>query len=531
MSNTSLVSILALLLTPPLAILLMSLIGRPERAALYMVWGFVFFGPCSCFIKLPMMPYMSKDNIAYISVLLAAGIMAPEYIKRGRPGSWPGSMVFVSVFGAILTALSNPDMLVYSGYAATVVIPGLNFKDGAYMGMTNLFNAFIPFLVGFAFVRDAKTMRFMARLLMSMLAIYAVLMLLEIRLSPQLHLWVYGHKAHNDFSQTMRWGGYRPMVFMRHGLAVALVVYNCGLAIIGLSRSGEKPMLFGRALHFSWKQMIAAAAFCLFITKSTAAIIYGVAFFPIALKGKAVFVLRVALVLAVMALSYPVARSYDWVPTRDLVDFMEETLGDERAQSMKYRFGNEDQLMVKVRERLYFGWGEYGRQFFYRYDGRQATIPDGFWIIVLGSRGLFGYTPAFLILLYPVFMAQRRYKYVRKTGDLNLLACLTLAQATSVADLIPNGLFNTYPYFLSGALCALWMVLGDPKNRHTEEDPDDADEQDPEGGAMVPTPGAPPQPGGAPWPGYPYYPPPGPGAGPQPGAPPPPPGWPPQGHQ
>jgi len=509
----------------------MSLLDKPERAAVYVVWCFVFFGPIGSYIKLPMMPHLSKLNIAYVSVLVAAVIMAPDYVKRGRPGSWPGSLVFVSAFGAMLTALSNPDMLVYSGYAATVVIPGLNVIDGAYMGITNLFNAFAPFLVGFVFVRDAKTMRFMARLLMSLLAIYAVLMLVEIRLSPQLHTWIYGHSAHSDFSQTRRWGGYRPMVFMRHGLAVALLVYNCGLVVIGLSRSGEKPMLFGRVLHFSWGKVVAAACFCLFITKSTAAIIYGIALFPIALKGKPRTTLRVAGVLAVLALTYPVARSYDLVPTDDLVQFMADTFGWDRAQSMQYRFGNEDQLMVKVRERLYFGWGEYGRQFFYGFDGRQATIPDGFWIIVLGSRGLFGYAPAFLILLYPIFMAQRRHKYVRNSGDLNLLACLTLAQATSVADLIPNGLFDTYPYFLSGALCALWMVLGDPKKRHMADEPDEADEQGPEGGAMVPAPGVPPHPGAPPWPGYPYYPPPGPGAGPHPGAPPPPPGWPPQGPQ
>ena len=50
--------------------------------------------------------------------------------------------------------------------------------------------------------------------------IYAPLCLLELRLSPQLHRWVYGYHQH-DFVQTMRDGGYRPMVFMEHGLMVS----------------------------------------------------------------------------------------------------------------------------------------------------------------------------------------------------------------------------------------------------------------------------------------------------------------------
>lgn len=548
LSNTGIVSLLGLLLLPPLSILLMSLLGKPERVALYIVWGNVLFGPVGSSLKFPMMPYISKDNIAYISVLIASVIMARGHLKKGRPGSWPGSMLFIVAFGAILTAVSNADMLVFKGYAATVVIPGLNIKDGAYMAITNMFSAYFPFLVGFTFVRDAKTMRFMARLLMSILAIMAVLMLIELKMSPQLHHWVYGYAAHAGFGQTRRWGGWRPMLFMRHGLAVSLLVYNCGMATIGMSRTGERPMLFGRVLEFKWKYLLWVCFVLLILTKSTASIIYGVLFYPLAAKAKPVWVLRVAMVLAMMALLYPVARSYELVPTQAIIDGIEDSLGEERAQSMKFRFGNEDLLMNKARDRLTFGWGQYGRQFLYRYDGKQATVPDGYWIIVVGARGLFGFIPAFLILLYPVFMGLNRYRFVKNKGDLALLSSMTLAQATCVADLIPNGLLNTYPYFIAGALCALWSVLGDRNAKaedHDEQEgePGKSDGGPGDGGSGGPNPDAqwpgyapqpgyyPPQPGYPPqgYPPQPSYPPQGYPA--QPGYPPQPPpgGWPPQG--
>ena len=51
--------------------------------------------------------------------------------------------------------------------------------------------------------------------------IYVPLCLFEVRMSPQLHNMVYGFAQHS-FGQTVRGGGWRPMVFMQHGLAVGL---------------------------------------------------------------------------------------------------------------------------------------------------------------------------------------------------------------------------------------------------------------------------------------------------------------------
>jgi len=45
--------------------------------------------------------------------------------------------------------------------------------------------------------------------------------LYEMKASPLLHKRLYGFVQH-DLSQTKRWGGFRPMVFMQSGLALAM---------------------------------------------------------------------------------------------------------------------------------------------------------------------------------------------------------------------------------------------------------------------------------------------------------------------
>src|SRR5204863_66271 len=77
--------------------------------------------------------------------------------------------------------------------------------------------------------------------------IYSVLILWEVRMSPQLHATVYGASPRQaDFAQAIRWGGYRPIVFMPHGLAVALFICNTVMAAFILARNR------GKVFGLSW---------------------------------------------------------------------------------------------------------------------------------------------------------------------------------------------------------------------------------------------------------------------------------------
>src|SRR5690606_38002774 len=71
---------------------------------------------------------------------------------------------------------------------------------------------------------------------------YSMPMLVEIRLSPQLNVWVYGFFQHG-FDQMIRYGGYRPIVFLEHGLWVAffaLMAFCSALALARLAPPEER---------------------------------------------------------------------------------------------------------------------------------------------------------------------------------------------------------------------------------------------------------------------------------------------------
>ena len=57
--------------------------------------------------------------------------------------------------------------------------------------------------------------------------------LFEVRFSPQLNIWIYGFFQH-DFQQMIRGGSFRPIVFLPHGLWVALFFLSTLVAAAAL---------------------------------------------------------------------------------------------------------------------------------------------------------------------------------------------------------------------------------------------------------------------------------------------------------
>jgi len=60
---------------------------------------------------------------------------------------------------------------------------------------------------------------------------YTFFLFIELTASPQLNRWIYGYHQ-SQFIMAMRAGGYRPMVFMRHGLNVAFFNLNGYVAVV-----------------------------------------------------------------------------------------------------------------------------------------------------------------------------------------------------------------------------------------------------------------------------------------------------------
>jgi hypothetical protein len=434
------------------------LVKRPEDAVIGFVLAAAMFLPVNAFFKLPSFPPLDRMTLPYLCLLAPIVFRRFRRVRKLRFGRGVENFIWIAfVAVAIGTVLTNRDPLSYGSWRKTD-LPAMSFRDGLAMAMTDLLTVGFPFFLGRVVMRGSREGK---RLLSAFVVgglIYSFLILLEVRLSPQLHTWIYGYAARDDdFSQVVRWGGYRPVVFMPHGLAVA--VFMCCTVLAAFTFVKAKLRIRGLPA----KPLAFFLLFILIICKSTGAIIYAFLLIPVLMFFRPRSQMRVATVLAVVVVLYPALRGSKLFPAQTFVTLAGK-ISQDRAESLQFRFDNEDQLLAKARERLAFGWGSYGRNSIYdREEGKEIAVTDGHWIIIFGTRGLVGAICQFGLLLFPVFIAARRRRKIPDKHDQVVVTGLTLMLMMSVTDLIPNGLFCNYPFFMAGALLGLVQSLTSPE--------------------------------------------------------------------
>jgi O-antigen ligase len=72
----------------------------------------------------------------------------------------------------------------------------------------------------------------------------------------------------------------------------------------------------------------------------------------------------------------------------------------ERSDSLKFRLANEELLLKRASQRPLFGWGGWGRARVRDEMGRDISVTDGLWIIVLGNEGLVGLSAMTAVFLF-----------------------------------------------------------------------------------------------------------------------------------
>jgi hypothetical protein len=445
-------SALALLLWVPFSFWVFSRTRPARAAAQVLVWGMMWL-PDGAAFDLPALPPFSKYTFAAAGALLGTYWYARSRLRAARIGRGYDLIVLTMMLGQLGTVITNQDPLHYGTWKG-VDMPGFSYYDGISAAVRVLMQVGIPVILGRALIRSERDLRDVFEVLVAAALVYSIPMLWELRMSPMLQANVYGYASREDWTQNLRGGGYRPIVFMGHGLIVGFFMFVCTTAAITLHKAGKR--------HFYGVPMAAVVAYLfvmLLLAKAAAPFIYGVVAYGVIRYLSVKSQMRVLLFLAVIVVSYPASRLTEVFPTKALLAGA-SMLGPERVQSLEFRFDNEDILVSKGSERLLFGWGGFGRERVYDAEtGKDVVIQDGHWIAVFGQMGLVGFACFYAPLLWPVVQAARGMRNIESRAQRSLLAGLGFIVIVCSINMLPNMQFPTFQFYFATGLAVLMKEL------------------------------------------------------------------------
>lgn len=454
---------LALLLTAPGTAVVFTQ-TQPVKAALIVILGGTMFLPELAAFDPPLLPAMDKSGIALGCALMGMLAMDAKRVFAAKPLRGVDLWFIFFVIGAVGTARTNFDTFSYGGglhwnevdHFPTVVLPPLRTYDALSMTIADGIGFWLPFFMGRVLVSNREDLRLFIKLVAFAGVIYVPLMVFEMIASPQLHKWTYGYHP-SSFAHAVRGSGFKPMVYLKGGLAVAMFQYVALVCAAACYRSKTKlPMGITPGMA------VGLIAMALLFSRSVGVLFYIAGTLPLMMMFSSGMQLRAAMVLVTVFMSFPYTRANDIFPADKLLETADK-ISHDRYLSLKVRFDNEDMLLERGMERPMYGWGAFGRNRVYDpWTGRDISITDGEWVTHLGSRGSVWIIGWFGILVWPVMMAWRAVKKVTDGHEKVILGILALGLAIHGVDMLPNSSFNKMLYFLAGAVVGAVRTLSKP---------------------------------------------------------------------
>lgn len=409
-------------------------------ATLWTIIGGHMFLPVKTNVDLPMIPPFDKESIPALTAFFCCKFIKGRSIPFWGQSGWITLLLVMFVLGPFITAELNHD----ASYSGGRLLRPMEHYD-AISTVINQLIVIIPFFLGRQLFRSADDHELMFKTLVLAGLLYSLFMLFEIRMSPQLHRWIYGFFPHS-FIQQIRYGGFRPVVFMGHGLLVSFFAVT---TVIAASVFWQLKMKIRR---ISSANITYYLLFVLLLCKSVAPLFYGlmsvglIRFFSFKIQ------LKFARVLVLLALLYPTLSITNLFPHQTIMNWALSVDAD-RAQSLGVRFDNEHRLLNHGRNRFFFGWGTWGRNRVYSEDtGDDKTITDGRWIITFGQFGWVGFIAEFGLLAISVFHASKAFKLLTTKREMGLLSAHCLLVGIIMIDQLPNSSLSPWLWLLTGIL-------------------------------------------------------------------------------
>lgn len=380
------------------------------------------------------LPDLTKMSATCYGILLATFIYDAQRFKKFE-WSWVDIPMGIWCFCPFISSILN-DSGPYDGFStalAQTVIWGF------------------PYFLGRLYLGTLGGLKQLAEGIIMGGLLYAPLCLLESRASPQMHNWIYGFHAHS-FEQTIRLGGFRPTVFMEHGLMVGVWMMTATLMAIWLWRAGTLQEVW----NIPMKWVVLTLVITFIMLKSTGA--YALLLLSLLLlftvtwsRSKLAIWLLVIVIVGYLTVSTTGLLTRDH--THQLVTAASQVAGPERAQSLAFRFDNEHLLSDKARMRPIFGWGGWGRSRVYDDTGKDISVTDSLWIIAFGKNGLVGVVSLMTALILPVLMVARRISVANWQHPAAApIAALSVALIIYGLDCLLNAMVNPIFALSAGGL-------------------------------------------------------------------------------
>jgi hypothetical protein len=417
------------------AVLAMFWLMPPRKA---IIWAFLLawlFLPMSGY-KIPMLPGYTKVTAANL-----ASFLGVFFFDFGRLQSFrlkwidlPILTWCVAKMGASLT--NGYDA--YDGFSAieyTLIIWG------------------IPWLLGRLYFSDDQGIRELAIAIAIGGLVYVPLCLFEAKMSPQLQTWVYGIPR-IDWLETKRFGGWRPTVFMQHGLMVGMWMCMSGLIAWWLWSL--------RSVRIIWKLPASWVAICVIATgvicRSFGAIllmVLGILSLWASRRFKRSFFLWALYAFVPL---YIVLRLTGTWSGANLIALSSAMGGTDRASSLQVRLASEDQFIHAGLQKPLFGFHGWYNTVQLQDKDSKAGIPDALWMIEFTGSGLLGLGSLTCYLMLPVARAWKQLKRTDWTNA-NVLPAVGIAMLVmlSMFDNLFNAMLNPIFMLSAGALSS-WQL-------------------------------------------------------------------------
>lgn len=387
------------------------------------------------------LPDYTKMSATCIGVLLATGLFDPDRFRHFRP-TWADLPMLVYCLVPFASSMSN----------------GLGPRDGISAVLVQTMTWGVPYFIGRLYFVDWASLRELAIGIFFGGLVYLPLCLLEVWRSPFLHQWIYGMGTGADWIQSIRYGGWRPNVFMQHGLMVGAWMASASLAGFWLWRTGTLRRVGNVPLAWLVLALVGTTLLC----KSVGALVLLIA-------AAAALVLstrwKTSLIIAAMLIApviYTAVRGTGFWSAQPMVDFVRQ-IDAERGGSLATRVHSENLLAARARQQPIFGWGGWGRNMAYDPETQIKAIPDGLWVIALGVNGVVGLAALLALQLLPVarlirLFPPKLWRDPRLSGVAITAMMLTLYAIDNILNAMVNPIFMLCAGGLTGFVSALHVA-------------------------------------------------------------------------